>query len=414
MEHPSIFAYALLWIFCWGAVGLYVTPKIYARKDLDVSQSGLVGAAIGGAGGPILLIPLWIFTPKLNWPWVALPGLLILLIFAVAFARADPDNFCVTNESYLTTQIVNGLVMGIIYGLMALGLTLIFSILGVVSFAHGEFYMIGGMAVFYMSVVWFPGLNPILSILAAALITFLIGVTFEFIFLRAMNSGKVERPGEYAILVTFGLAFFLQYLMLALVGANPKKVDRFINYPEVTIPPGADTPIIEMSARTFNFFDFISISSTRITAALISIVLLILLMWFLNKTWLGKALRAVSQDRQAAAVTGINPNVMNTLAFGLGGMLAGLSGASLIQVFSWVPWVGILASARAFVIIVLGGMGSLPGAFIGGLIVGLVETVGAGCVPDPQRASAYISAYGMVILVIVLLLKPTGLLGREL
>jgi branched-chain amino acid transport system permease protein len=210
------------------------------------------------------------------------------------------------------------------------------------------------------------------------------------------------------------LAFFLQYLMLALVGANPKKVDRFINYPEVTIPPGADTPIIEMSARTFNFFDFISISSTRITAALISIVLLILLMWFLNKTWLGKALRAVSQDRQAAAVTGINPNVMNTLAFGLGGMLAGLSGASLIQVFSWVPWVGILASARAFVIIVLGGMGSLPGAFIGGLIVGLVETVGAGCVPDPQRASAYIPAYGMVILVIVLLLKPTGLLGREL
>jgi branched-chain amino acid transport system permease protein len=105
---------------------------------------------------------------------------------------------------------------------------------------------------------------------------------------------------------------------------------------------------------------------------------------------------------------------MNTLAFGLGGMLAGLSGASLIQVFSWVPWVGILASARAFVIIVLGGMGSLPGAFIGGLIVGLVETVGAGCVPDPQRASAYIPAYGMVILVIVLLLKPTGLLGREL
>jgi branched-chain amino acid transport system permease protein len=147
---------------------------------------------------------------------------------------------------------------------------------------------------------------------------------------------------------------------------------------------------------------------------LIAIALLILLSWFLNKTWLGKALRAVSQDRMAAAVTGVNPNTMNTLAFGLGGMLAGLSGASLVQVFSWVPWVGILASARAFVIIVLGGMGSLSGAFIGGLIVGLVETIGAGCVPDPQRASAYIPAYGMVILVIVLLLKPTGLFGREL
>ena len=414
MEHPSIFVYALLWIIGWGALGMVITPRVYARKDLDVSQAGLVGAAMGGAGGPIFLIPLWIITPKLDWRWAALPGVFILLIFTVAFARSDPDNFCVTNGSYLTTQIVNGLVMGVIYGLMALGLTLIFSILGVVSFAHGEFYMIGGMAVFYMSVVWFPGLNPILSIFAAALITFLIGVVFEFTFLRAMNSGKVERPGEYAILVTFGLAFFLQYLMLALVGANPKKVDRFINYPEITVPAGAESPIFEMSSRTFNFFDSISISSTRITAALISIVLLILLMWFLNRTWIGKALRAVSQDRQAAAVTGINPNVMNTLAFGLGGMLAGLSGASLIQVFSWVPWVGILASARAFVIIVLGGMGSLPGAFIGGLVVGLVETIGAGCVPDPQRASAYIPAYGMVILVIVLLLKPTGLFGREL
>jgi branched-chain amino acid transport system permease protein len=137
-------------------------------------------------------------------------------------------------------------------------------------------------------------------------------------------------------------------------------------------------------------------------------------MWFLYYTWTGKALRAVSQDRQAAAVTGINPNRMNTLAFGLGAMLAGLSGASLVQVFSWVPWVGVQASGRSFVIIVLGGMGSLPGAFIGGLIVGLVEALGAGCIPDPQRAAAYIPAYGMIILTLVLLLKPTGLFGREL
>jgi branched-chain amino acid transport system permease protein len=142
--------------------------------------------------------------------------------------------------------------------------------------------------------------------------------------------------------------------------------------------------------------------------------LLGLLMWFLYRTWAGKALRAVSQDRQAAAVAGINPNTMNTLAFGLGTMLAGLSGASLVQVFSWVPWVGIPASARSFVIIVLGGMGSLPGAFIGGLIVGIVEALGAGCVPDPQRAASYIPAYGMIILTLVLLLKPTGLFGREL
>ncbi|MFQ5575965.1 MAG: branched-chain amino acid ABC transporter permease, partial [Anaerolineae bacterium] len=200
----------------------------------------------------------------------------------------------------------------------------------------------------------------------------------------------------------------------ALVGANPKKVERFIEYPDIAFPAAASKPVLAMNPRTISFFDSITISSTRITAALLAVTLLALLMWFLYKTWVGKALRAVSQDRQAAAVTGINPNTMNTLAFGLGAMLAGLSGASLVQVFSWVPWVGILASARAFVIIVLGGMGSLPGAFLGGLIVGVVETLGAGCVPDPQRAAAYIPAYGMAILVLVLLLKPTGLFGREL
>jgi len=105
---------------------------------------------------------------------------------------------------------------------------------------------------------------------------------------------------------------------------------------------------------------------------------------------------------------------MNTLAFGMGAMLAGLSGATLVQVFAWLPQVGIPAAARSFVIIVLGGMGSLPGAFMGGLTVGLVEAAGVGCIPDPLRAASYIPAYGMIILTLTLLLKPTGFFGREL
>jgi len=413
MENASYLYLALLWIIGWGVVGAVVTPRVYSRKDLDISQATLAGAATGAAGGPFSLLPLWYFTPKLDWKWVAIPAVVIGLIFASAFAAADPNNLCVTNRSFVVTQLVNGLVIGIIYGLMALGLTLIFSILGVVSFAHGEFYMLGGMAVYYLAVVWFPGLNPVLSLLGAAFITFTIGIVFERIFLRAMNTGQVERPGEYAILVTFGLAFFLQYLTLALVGSNPKKAPRFIEYPGFSLPAGAEEPLLEVSAATIRI-STISIPSTRFTAAIIALVLLGLLIWFLNYTWTGKALRAVSQDRQAAAVTGINPNNMNTLAFGLGAMLAGVSGASLVQVFSWVPWVGVQASGRSFVIIVLGGMGSLPGAFIGGLLVGLVEAAGAGCIPDPQRAAAYIPAYGMIILTLVLLLKPTGLFGREL
>lgn len=414
MEHASYLYLALLWIAGWGAVGAVVTPRIYGRKDLDVSQAGLAGAAVGAAGGPFALAPLWYFTPTLDWKWVAIPGIVIALIFAAGFAAADPDNLCVTNAGFVATQIVNGLVIGTIYGLMALGLTLIFSILGVVSFCHGEFYMLGGMAVYYLTAVWLPGLPAIVGILGAALLTFVIGVAFERLFLRAMNTGQVERPGEYAILVTFGMAFLLQYLTLALVGANPKKVQRFFEYPTISLPSANNPDLLKVTPATVKLFDLVSISSPRLTAAIIALILLGLLMWFLYYTWTGKALRAVSQDRQAAAVTGINPDTMNTLAFGLGTMLAGLSGASLVQVFSWVPWVGTPASARSFVIIVLGGMGSLPGAFVGGLIVGLVEALGAGCVPDPQRAAAYIPAYGMFILTLVLLLKPTGLLGREL
>ncbi len=154
---------------------------------------------------------------------------------------------------------------------------------------------------------------------------------------------------------------------------------------------------------------------SRVIAAGLGLITLAILLWFLNYTWTGRALRAVSQDKQAAAVVGINPLVMNTLAFGLGAMLAGLSGAALVQVFSWVPNnIGAIASARSFVVIVLGGMGSLPGAMVGGIIIGVVEALGVGCFPDVGRALAYQQVFGMAIFAVVLLLKPTGLFGREL
>ncbi len=414
METPAIFFWTLLWVIIWGTVGGIITPRVYARRDLDISQASLAGAATGAATGPFGLFPLWFYTPKLTTKWIILFGVIIIFILATAFAFADPDNLCVANSGFIISQLSNGIIIGIIYGLMALGLTLIFSILGVVSFAHGEFYMIGGMVVYYVNAVWFPGSNPILALLSAALITFAIGIIFERLFLSPMHSGEVERPTEYAILVTFGLAFFLQYLVQAVAGANPVKARRFFDFPKVSWPSDSDNTLLNMTAGNITLFETISIPNARFTASTIAIVLLLTLLWFLYRTWTGRALRAVSQDRQAAAVAGINPSTMSTLAFGLGTMLAGLSGASLVQVFSWLPQVGIPAAARSFVIIVLGGMGSLPGAFIGGLMVGLFEATGTGCVPDPTRAAAYIPAYGMIILTLVLLLKPTGLFGREL
>ncbi len=402
-----------MWLIAWGTIGGVVTPRIFLRKNLDVSRAGLTGASIGAATGPIGLLPLWYFAPRLRTIWNVISGFIIIAILAWAFALADPENTCVTNGRFVASLFTNGLIMGTIYGLMALGLSLIFSILGVVSFAHGEFYMIGGMVVYFFTSTWFPGSSPILGVLAACLITLAVGAVFERIFLQPMNKGEIERPIEYGILVTFGLSFFLQYFVQAIAGADPVKARRFFDFPVLRIPSSADPWLIKTSRGNLTLFDTVSISNPRFTAAVISICMLGLLLYFLYRTWTGKALRAVSQDRQAAAVVGINPNTMNTLAFALGGMLAGISGATLVQAFSWVPQVGMIPALRSFVIIVLGGLGSLPGAFIGGLLVGLIEAAGTGCIPDPTRASAYIPAYGMILLILVLLLKPTGFFGRQ-
>lgn len=307
---------------------------------------------------------------------------------------------------YLLNLLMNGLLIGVIYALMALGLTLIFSVLGIVSFAHGEFYMIGGYVVYFL-LQWFTELDPLIAILVAGLTTFILGIFFERILLQPMAKGIVERPGEYAILMTFGLAFFLQHVMVSIVGPFPKKVPRF--YDLFVIDWGWLT-----TRSTTLIISGIPLSASRLIAALIAIFLIIGMIYFMNRTWTGRGLQAVSQDRQAAATVGINPLSMNSLAFALGTMLAGMSGAALVTVFAWVPWVGATASAKSFVIIVLGGMGSIPGALVGGLIIGVVEALGTGLLPDPTRALAYKDAFGLLIFALVLLIRPTGLFGREL
>jgi branched-chain amino acid transport system permease protein len=307
---------------------------------------------------------------------------------------------------YLMNLILNGLLIGTIYALMALGLTLIFSVLGIVSFAHGEYYMIGGYVVYYLLEA-FIDLHPLLAILAAGLVTFLIGMVFERLFLQPVARGEMERPGEYAILVTFGLAFFLQYLVQGIVGSHSKRADRFFDLPKI------DLGWVTSTAGTLKIGG-IPLSASRLAAAVIAVIALLAMIYFVKRTWVGKGLQAVSQDKEAAAVVGINPLNMNTLAFGLGTMLAGMSGATLVSVFAWVPWVGVPASSKSFVIIVLGGMGSMPGALLGGLIIGVVESLGTGLLPDPGRALAYKDAFGLLLFALVLLLKPTGLFGREL
>jgi branched-chain amino acid transport system permease protein len=389
----------ILWLILagpvWAVIGAWRLPKRYRRKGLDDSATRLIGGMGGLILGPFLLLPLWFFTPELDrWYWSWGSGIVAALELYSLFALTQPENLCVTNGGYVANQAINGLTIGFIYALMAVGLTLIYSVQGIISFAHGQFYMVGGY-ISYFFLQNFTDLNPIIGVPIAGLMTLLLGFAFERLFLRPMHTGQVEREGEYAILITFGFGFLLQYTALAFVGPFSQKTDTFVEAGSLSLGP-------------------LNLIPNRLVSALIGIVLIALLIYLINRTWTGKALRAVSMDKQAAATVGINPLNMNTLSFGIGTMLAGMSGAALIPVFTWVPWVGVAASTRSYIIIVLGGLGSIPGALFGGLIIGLVEALGAGCYPDPSAGAAYKTAFGLVIFALMLLLRPKGLFGREL
>jgi len=383
------------WIVVWGVVGGLGTPRVYRRKRQEDTLAAMGGAILGILGGPLFLVPVWIFTPKFDWRWLVVPALALVGVLIRIYAIFDPDNLCLTSGRYVISQVGNGLVIGFIYALMAVGLTLIYSIQGIISFAHGQFYMVGGYVSFYLLSA-FTNLPPLAGVLVAGLVTMLLGFFFERLLLRPMHRGQIERPGEYAILITFGLGFFLQYTVLALIGPYPKRARSYLDV-----------------ARLIRLGP-VNIPTDRAVASIIAIVLLASLLLVIGYTWLGKALRAVSMDKQAAAIVGIDPLVMNTIGFGIGTMLAGMAGAALVPVFAWVPWVGVEAASRSYVIIVLGGLGSIPGALLGGLIIGLVEALGTGCFPDPSRGLSYREVFGLIIFALVLLFRPTGLLGRKL
>jgi branched-chain amino acid transport system permease protein len=287
---------------------------------------------------------------------------------------------------------LTGLIMGIIYALMALGLTLIYSILGIVNFAHGEFYMLGGYAS-YLILSSLTGLHPLLVVPMAGLAGALFGLLFEILFLRPIHQDRIDRPDEYAILVTFGLSFFLINLTLAVVGPYPHR------------PPSFFRGTVDLG--------LVNVSGDRLTASALSLTLVGVLLLIINKTWIGKALRAVSQDKQAAAVVGIDSLSMNSIAFAAGAGLAAVAGALLAPSFSITPDVGAQPSIRSYVIIVLGGMGSIKGSIFGGVIIGLVESLAAGYFPDPSRGLRYKTAFGLVIFMLVLLFRPRGLFGRK-
>lgn len=286
-------------------------------------------------------------------------------------------------EAFLA-QLTNGLIIGCIYGLMALGLTLIFGVLKVINFAHGEFYMLGAYISYVVSQML--GLHPVLGIIIAVFAVFIIGMITEKALLTPIYENKVDQKDEYALLITFGLSIFL--INAALVVFGPYQMS----------PQPLANGVFDLGV--------LSVSSGRLYAVIIAVILMGITLFIINKTWLGTALRAISQDRDSSTIVGIDAKALGSIAFGIGAAMAAGAGALLAPVFLVFPIMGVVPAIKSFVIIVLGSMGSVKGAIYGALMLGVIESLGVFFLSPSYR-----DAYSFLLLILILVFKPKGLFG---
>jgi len=396
----------LLWMALagplWSTAGAILLPRRYRSRRADPRLAGVAGGLWGGALGPVGLAWLYRSTPDLRRGLaVGVPGTLVLAELLLLFARANRSNSCVVDGLYLVNQLQNGLTVGLIYAAMAAGLTLIYSVQRIISFSHGQFFMFGGVTAFL--ILGQVGLNPIAAIPVVAIATLVLGVLVAATLLRPIQTGRTERPDEYAILMTFGFGLFLTYALVGVLGSPVG-----VRAPRYTDRPlfGLDTSVVALGE--------IRLRVDLLIAGAIGLLVFLGLVWFLYRTWLGRSFRAVSMDRHAAAVVGIDSERVFTLAFGLGSMLAGVAGAALVPALNFeVPDIAAQTAIRSYVIVVLGGLGSVPGAFLGALFLGVTEALTAACYPDPTKGATYQVAAGLLVFLAVLLLRPQGFFGRS-
>jgi branched-chain amino acid transport system permease protein len=275
---------------------------------------------------------------------------------------------------------INGVLIGSNYILVALGLTVIFSIMSVLNFAHGEIYMIGAFIVYFLV----TGLNvPYAFALIAAIVgTGLLGLFLEKFLFRPAKGDILT-----GVIVATGLIWLFQTSAQLLFSTQASR-----------IPP--------VVSGTWSLFGAI-IPKDRVLAAALSVVLLVLVYFFIYRTKQGKAMQAVAQDRDAAALQGIDINRIGPLGFVIGCSLAGAAGGIILPILYADPYMGSATLGKSLSIIILGGVGSIPGAALGGLILGLVESYG-------QQFLGYVSSiFPFLIIILVLLFKRTGLMGRK-
>lgn len=282
-------------------------------------------------------------------------------------------------------QIVNGISLGSIYALIALGYTMVYGIIKLINFAHGDVFMIGAFVGFYAIKGWGVGIVP--ALLLSMVVCAILGVLIEMVaYKRLRNATRIA-----ALITAIGVSLLIEYGTLYLRGAQPEA------YP---------------SAFPNQFFTIFgaSISSQSLYILLISIVLMIILQWVVYRTRIGKAMRAVSHDAEAARLMGVHVDRTISATFAIGSALAGAAGVIFGMYYTKIePLMGVVPGLKAFVAAVLGGIGIIPGAVIGGLVLGTVETFVSALGYSPWRDAA-----AFIILILILIFRPSGVLGKNM
>ena len=283
----------------------------------------------------------------------------------------------------LLQQALNGVILGCIYALIALGLSLVFGILEVANFAHGEFYMLGAfMALFSMTLF---GVPFFVALLIAMVGMAVFGALTERIAFRPV----IGKPMINNMLLSFGLSIALANLALYIFKADPRKIES------------------GLAGIRFKFFGLF-LTGERLTILILSTTLVLALAWFIQYTRTGKSMRAVAQDRVAAQLAGINVRRIYSITFAISGALAAAAGTMVGAMFLVSPEMGFTVVLKSFVIVILGGFGKIRGVIIAAILIGLVESLGGGFI-----SYAYKDAYPFILLVLLFIFKPEGLTGGD-
>lgn len=285
------------------------------------------------------------------------------------------------------SQLISGISLGSIYSLIALGYTMVYGIAKMLNFAHGDVIMIGGYVVYTACVT--AGLPAAAGVLIAIVFCTALGVAIERFAYKPLRSAS-----SLAVLITaIGVSYLLQNVALLIFGSDTKSFSSVVSLEPVSLADGA-----------------LVISGETIVTIIVSVIIMVALVVFINKTRPGKAMLAVSEDKGAAQLMGINVNGTIALTFAIGSGLAAVAGALLCSAYPALsPYTGAMPGIKAFVAAVFGGIGSIPGAMIGGILLGIIENLSKGYISS-QLSDPIVFA----VLIIVLLVKPTGLMGKKI